>query len=244
MTQSRLPRGLRLSDEENASLSVRLLEVFEARSEKQATRISDTTQAQMQSMPNDAARAIRAETGSDGTAEDRSSLAVARLATALAARAKAIATYETQWSAETTKILEVEALMQADGAIDVKSVAELSTAVKIWRSQGDSRVRTGLFNHLAADGQRVPVSEPFTVSGESLMWPGDTSYGASVGNVINCRCSAIYEADSIEELRRILGRPATENPAAFDFPRTHSDIVVEVELDVTTGIGLDLSNEN
>ena len=122
----------------------------------------------------------------------------------------------------------------------------LSSAVKIWRSQGDSRVRTGVFNHLSADGQRVPVSEPFTVSGESLMWPGDTSYGASVGNVINCRCSAIYEAESIEELRRILGRPATENPAAFDFPLTESEVVVGLDLpssDVAFPV-LDLPDEN
>jgi len=60
-----------------------------------------------------------------------------------------------------------------------------------WRSRKDSRVRAW---HLAASGQRVPYDEPFTVdnakgTSEKLLYPGDTSLGASASNVILCRCS-------------------------------------------------------
>ena len=78
-------------------------------------------------------------------------------------------------------------------------------AFKVWRSQADSRVRTietGPFDHLVPDGQRVPSHLPFTVSGEALMWPGDTSLGASLGNVIRCRCGAVYDVVSVAAARR------------------------------------------
>jgi len=48
-----------------------------------------------------------------------------------------------------------------------------------------------VFNHVAADGQVRALDEPFIVSGESLMYPGDISMGASPGNTISCRCSTL-----------------------------------------------------
>jgi len=47
-------------------------------------------------------------------------------------------------------------------------------------------------SHAAANGQRVPMNQPFIVDGESLMFPGDTSMGATGGNIINCRCAEVY----------------------------------------------------
>lgn len=64
---------------------------------------------------------------------------------------------------------------------------------KIWVATRDQRVRGAdpgdEFNHLAADGQRKKLDEPFEVSGERLMFPGDQSLGATAGNVINERCT-------------------------------------------------------
>lgn len=59
------------------------------------------------------------------------------------------------------------------------------TVYKRWVTQGDDRVRD---KHASADGQEVPIDEPFEVGGELLMYPADTSLGASADNVINCRC--------------------------------------------------------
>lgn len=60
---------------------------------------------------------------------------------------------------------------------------------KGWLSRRDGLVRTGKFDHLEPDEskQRVKIADPFLVSGESLMFPGDPV--GSAGNVINCRCS-------------------------------------------------------
>lgn len=67
--------------------------------------------------------------------------------------------------------------------------------LKEWRATDDSRTRDA---HLEADGQRVPVDEPFIVDGEELMFPGDYSLGASPGNTINCRCTVVYIIDKGE----------------------------------------------
>ncbi len=59
-----------------------------------------------------------------------------------------------------------------------------------WLTQRDGDVRKGpVYNHQAADGQVQKIDEPFLVSGESLMYPGDTT--GSAGNVINCRCTVL-----------------------------------------------------
>jgi hypothetical protein len=55
-----------------------------------------------------------------------------------------------------------------------------------WLATKDSRTRHW---HGIADGQRVGVDEPFVVGGEKLMFPGDSSLGASGWNIYNCRCA-------------------------------------------------------
>ncbi len=65
---------------------------------------------------------------------------------------------------------------------------------KAWLTRRDSRVRRppkSKFDHAGADGQRVPTPEPFVISGQRLMHPGDFSLGASGGNTIRCRCSSL-----------------------------------------------------
>jgi hypothetical protein len=61
---------------------------------------------------------------------------------------------------------------------------------KIWKAAQQERTRDG---HRAADSQVVRFDEPFYVANgdgqlEMLMFPGDTSLGASASNIINCRC--------------------------------------------------------
>jgi hypothetical protein len=62
---------------------------------------------------------------------------------------------------------------------------------KEWIATEDERTRNGEnsdFDHTNVDN--VPVDEPFIVSGEELMYPGDPS--GSAGNIINCRCATGY----------------------------------------------------
>lgn len=72
---------------------------------------------------------------------------------------------------------------------------------KTWRSAHDSKTRDA---HAAADGQTVKFDQTFVVGGEELMFPGDTSHGASAKNVIQCRCFYTRilkgEEDKLEEM--------------------------------------------
>lgn len=60
--------------------------------------------------------------------------------------------------------------------------------IKTWMSILDKVTREA---HLDAHGQEVDVHEPYTVGGEKLMQPLDSSLGASIGNIVNCRCNSI-----------------------------------------------------
>jgi uncharacterized protein with gpF-like domain len=66
--------------------------------------------------------------------------------------------------------------------------------VKIWIPTMDERTRGNdekdQFDHTNVPGP-VALTEPFDVSGEYLMYPGDPD--GSAGNVINCRCAIGYE---------------------------------------------------
>ena len=54
-----------------------------------------------------------------------------------------------------------------------------------WQSMEDDRVRP---THVEADGQTVPIEEPFKVGKYMLMYPGDSSLGAGEEEIILCRC--------------------------------------------------------
>jgi uncharacterized protein with gpF-like domain len=63
--------------------------------------------------------------------------------------------------------------------------AEGGVDEKAWLTRRDGDVREA---HAAADRQQVAVGDPYTVGGESLMYPGDPN--GSAGNVIRCRCTS------------------------------------------------------
>ena len=70
--------------------------------------------------------------------------------------------------------------------------ALIATASKEWQTMGDGKVRVKPFNHRAANNQKVGITEPFVVSNQLLKYPGDRSLGASLGNIVNCRCLSVY----------------------------------------------------
>jgi hypothetical protein len=57
---------------------------------------------------------------------------------------------------------------------------------QVWLATIDRRTRS---THKTADGQRVPVGQPFTVGGSSLRYPGDPLGPAK--ETIQCRCSSL-----------------------------------------------------
>lgn len=61
---------------------------------------------------------------------------------------------------------------------------------KKWRTMRDERVR---HSHSVMNGQRVGFMDPFVSGlGGFLMFPGDTSLGASDADIYNCRCGLEY----------------------------------------------------
>lgn len=106
-------------------------------------------------------------------------------------RATTIATTETQKAAEGTKFLEANTLINTGAEVNGLQVSKMTT--KEWNAVLDTHTRSF---HAVADGQRKPVDEPYSVDNELLMYPGDTSLGASLYNVINCRCGSQFVIDT------------------------------------------------
>ncbi|MEM7522572.1 MAG: hypothetical protein AAF360_02200, partial [Pseudomonadota bacterium] len=118
--------------------------------------------------------------------------AAAILRTRFLSRAEVVAQTETQAAAESARQIEAEAIAGivpfALAFAPVVLPARAERATKTWVTLGDDRVRPG---HQMANRQSVDVDGRFSVGGESLRYPGDVLNG-SIGNVINCRCSAEY----------------------------------------------------
>lgn len=57
-----------------------------------------------------------------------------------------------------------------------------------WNSMKDEKVRDG---HILADGQTIPIDQPFLVNGYEMMFPMDDSYGAPLSEILGCRCVEI-----------------------------------------------------
>jgi len=72
---------------------------------------------------------------------------------------------------------------------------------KMWVSAIDDRTRE---SHRAADGQTVPLNQPFIVQGEQLMYPGD--FAGSASNVIHCRCTSINIIGKLSPKVRRIGK--------------------------------------
>lgn len=82
----------------------------------------------------------------------------------------------------------------ANGAslASVQALGDAAPSFKQWLATFDDRTRP---THMAAEGQTVPVDQPFTVGIEPLMYPGDPT--GSDAETINCRCTIIY-TDELE----------------------------------------------
>ena len=109
---------------------------------------------------------------------------------------------ETQASAEATKTFVAEA---AGGVVPRNAAGvpgplpaigdDIIITRKTWGTQRDEQVRG---RHVITDGQQRSASDLYDVGGQSLMFPGDTSNGADLSNVIRCRCFSFYgESDCV-----------------------------------------------
>lgn len=61
--------------------------------------------------------------------------------------------------------------------------------LKQWITMRDKNVRE---THKAVDGEKMPIWEPFSVGDSLLLYPRDSSFGASSSEIVGCRCSIKY----------------------------------------------------
>lgn len=201
-----MPADISVTDDEASEIAGALALFYATRAPDQARIINSTTQ-------NDAEEAMLAarEAQTDAAMEARpisnletAAIAGATLNRALKGRTESIVITETQIAAEMAKGTEAEVLSGLMPSVTGGSARQVPVE-KEWVSVGDSRVRDA---HLSADGQTQTLNEPFIVDGEQLRWPGDSTLGASVGNVINCRCSSGFNQSDIIAVRRTQERDA------------------------------------
>lgn len=213
-TGPRLPASLRTTPEEQSAINLALRRRFSLRAPEQAGIINGTTQRQMQAAlaaALAAASRLFIESGQQLTRPEVAAQAGVNLGRGIEGRKGSIVTLETQAPAELSKLVETDILVGVPPERAATPSTIGTTVKKGWVTMGDRRVRhfdnySGQFSHVMADGQIKKETEPFVVTGELLMYPGDTSLGASIGNVIRCRCASVPELAAIAELRRRANR--------------------------------------
>jgi hypothetical protein len=129
--------------------------------------------------------------GEQITSKNVANIAEIRLKKKMHGRLTTIATTETNNPAEHTKQTEIDYLNHHDAIIKNEKIRE-KTKKKQWLAILDKVTRE---THAESDMQIVDFNDAYIVDGEKLMYPGDMSLGASIGNTINCRCSSIIIID-------------------------------------------------
>jgi hypothetical protein len=208
-----LPADIEATPEETAAIAAALAIFFNGRAPEQSEIITDTNQRNIDASIDQAIMISQEEAaaGRPQTQIDIALLAGAALSRKLAGRVTGISALETQAPAETAKATEAQVLTGQPPSVTGGTLRE-SPVTKEWVTQGDERVRAA---HVGADSQERSLNQPFEVGGQLLRWPGDTSLGATVDNVINCRCASVYDASSVFAIRRQRGEEArTERTAS------------------------------
>lgn len=221
-----LPDGIQATETETNNILAALAAFFGGRAPEQAEIITGTNQRDIEASIDTAIMISQEDAAATGTPQSRVDIAVlagAGLSRRLAGRVRGIAALETQAVAEAAKATEAQILTFQPPSVVGGSPRQVEVD-KIWFTQGDERVRQA---HMFADNQTVSLNSPFRVGGQDLRWPGDTSLGASVGNVVNCRCSSVVNTQEVFAVRRKRGEsPFVESVATEELLTSIGDIVL------------------
>lgn len=194
------PADIDFPDDVDDKITAALSSFFAARAPDQADRINQTTNDNMRDALDDATEEMQAALleGRRIEAGGMAAIAAASLGRRLRSREPAIVMFETQAAAEAAKLTEAQILLGESPTVVVGS-ARKSNVKKQWVTVSDSLVRQ---THRDADFTKADINDPYTVGGQQLMYPGDTSLGATLDNVINCRCSSVVDKGQIYDAIR------------------------------------------
>jgi len=179
-------------DEENLNDAV--LAALLMWGERTGTVVTDemlnTTQNNMDDAVTQARQSFANEGNYSFTTRELAVVSATILSRKFKGRENTIIISETQKASESTKLIEAyaEAGMEPRDALVAGAVGAV-LAKKEWWDVGDHLVRRG---HRHSDVASVPINQPFLVNGQFLMFPGDMSMGALIGNVAGCRCGSKY----------------------------------------------------
>jgi len=97
-----------------------------------------------------------------------------------------------------TKVARTETISALNHATLESAKQSQIISNKIWLTTQDDGTRD---EHSTADGQRVPLAEPFNVGGELLDAP---ALGSDPANNVNCRCTILEEIDYDDMLQEFV----------------------------------------
>lgn len=186
--ENQIAKDLRLTPAEKAQVTLYLQSYAKSRAPQQASYILKTTQNEINVINASLADELDTQT-------DRAVAGATVLKRRLWGRESGIAISETQAMAEASKRGEFDGLA---GRTPLSSEQLSEPLQKEWVTLGDEVTRSA---HLLADTQIKNLDEPFIVNGDRLRWPGDGALGAHISNIINCRCSAVYDTGAVSALR-------------------------------------------
>ncbi len=108
---------------------------------------------------------------------------------------------------------EVAAASNAGNHFATAAILPKDRFSKVWLSSRDVRVRDSHRGGTGAEGQTRDMDKPFNLPGGSLMFPGDSSLGASGAEIIQCRCTTIHKPKKGAKPSRKPKRPQALPPA-------------------------------
>lgn len=195
-----LPVEVKATDAEEAEIAAALAIFFSERSQQQTRFINDTTQKNMEAAFTDAVFLSQEQAMAEErqvTPQELALTAGSLLSLKLAGRVEGVVSTETQAASETSKDTEATVLSGIGAAVAITTARDVPVT-KEWITVGDELVRPA---HNNADNQIQQVGGSYIVGGQSLRWPGDTGQGATLNNVMNCRCASIHDVDEILSVR-------------------------------------------
>lgn len=166
----------------------KFIEFTEPSVQEAVRQITGTNQKMLETSVLKARAALLDELGREPTQQEIAGRASTFARVAGKNRAPSIITTQNQKASEATKEFERNELISVRNSIDsrIQGLPPLKVTI-LWMTIGDDLVRG---SHLEADFQERE-GDTFTVQNQLLRFPGDTSLGATVDNVANCRCNAI-----------------------------------------------------
>jgi HK97 family phage portal protein len=97
--------------------------------------------------------------------------------------------FEERMPAYRRELIARDQTMRASNGGNHELYSEFQVSEREWLSTKDDRVRD---DHLAMDGRTAKMDEAWSMpDGSQVMFPGDDSLGAPLGQIIQCRCTEI-----------------------------------------------------